>query len=96
MGPIDTNPNLEMVSLRELTDLAFGNRYRTDLAAQRCHHYRIRIVQRYRGRVGDKEPVLFIELEDLPRFLAAITRSCAAPTAGASRSTRSGGARRGR
>jgi hypothetical protein len=59
----------ELISLGELADLAFGNPYRTDLAAQRCHQNRIRIAQRHRGRVGDTELVLYIEAEDVPRFL---------------------------
>ena len=61
----------ELISLSELADLAFGNPYRTDLAAQRCHQNRIRIVQHYRGRVGDTELVLYIEAEDVPRFLGS-------------------------
>jgi len=59
----------ELISLSELADLAFGNAYRTDLAAQRCHQNRIRIVQRYRGRAGDTELVLYVEAEDVARFL---------------------------
>ena len=61
----------ELISLSELAELVFGNGRRTDLAAQRCHQTRIRIVQRYRGSVADKELVLYIEAEDVPHFLGS-------------------------
>jgi hypothetical protein len=61
----------ELISLSELAELVFGNGQRTDLAAQRCHQDRIRIVQHYRGRVGETALVLYIKAEDVPRFLGS-------------------------
>jgi hypothetical protein len=59
----------EIISLGEVAQLTVGNWRRTDLAAARCREQRVAILQRYRGRAGDPELVLFIRLEELPRLL---------------------------
>ena len=59
----------EIITLGEVAQLTVGNRRRTDLAAARCREQRVAILQRYRGRAGDAELVLFIRLEELPRPL---------------------------
>jgi hypothetical protein len=57
----------ELIALRELAELVFGNPNRSDLAASRCAQRRVNLVTRYRRQ----QPLLSIRAVDVPRFLGS-------------------------
>jgi hypothetical protein len=63
----------ELVPLRELAELAFGNPNCVHLAAARCAETRINLITRHRGRF-QQTPTHYVAAEDVERFLGRDSR----------------------